>query len=103
MELSKEKKKKISLGRQCACYGCSNTFYNSVGQATGIHFFKFPQTNPDKQRWCNLIKRQDGKDGFNVTSNTFLCHMHFMETDIRKTINQWRLKKGAFPSSGLHR
>ena len=26
-----------------------------------------------------------------------------METDIRKTINQWRLKKGTFPSSGLHR
>ena len=25
-----------------------------------------------------------------------------METDIRKTINQWRLKKGAFPSSQLH-
>ena len=66
-----------------------------------IHFFKFPQTNPDKQRWCNLIKRQDGKDGFKVTKNTFLCHVHFMETDIRKTINQWRLKKGTFPSSQL--
>ena len=50
MELSKEKNKKISLGRECASYGCSNTFYNSVGQATGIHFLKFPQTNPDKQR-----------------------------------------------------
>ena len=60
--------------------------------------FKFP----DKQRWSNLIKRQDGKDGFKVTKNTFLCHMHFMETDIRKTVNQWRLKKGAFPSSQLH-
>ena len=65
-------------------------------------FIKFPQTNPDKQRWCNLIKRQDGKDGFKVTKNTFLCHVHFMETDIRKAINQWRLKKGAFPSSQLH-
>ena len=72
MELSKEKKKKISLGRECASLGCSNTFYNSVGQGTGLLFFKFPQSNPDKQRWCNLIKRQDGKDGFKVTKNTFL-------------------------------
>ena len=47
MELSKEKEKKISLGRECASYGCSNTFYNSVGHATGIHFFKCSQTNPD--------------------------------------------------------
>ena len=36
MELSKEKKNKISLGRECASYGCSNSFYNSVGQATGV-------------------------------------------------------------------
>ena len=54
MEFSKEKKKKICVGIECASYGCSNTFYNSVGQATGLH--------PDKQRCCNLIKRQDGKD-----------------------------------------
>ena len=36
MELSEEKKKKISLGRECASYGCSNKSYNSVGQATGV-------------------------------------------------------------------
>ena len=36
MELSKGKKKKITLGRECVSYGCSNTFYNSVGQPTGI-------------------------------------------------------------------
>ena len=41
MEFSTEKKKKISLGREYASYGCSNTFYNSVGQATGIHFLNF--------------------------------------------------------------
>ena len=45
MELSKEKKNKISLARECTSYGCSNTFYISVGQATGIHYFKFPLTN----------------------------------------------------------
>ena len=74
-------------------------FITVLVKLLGFIFFTFPQTNPDKQRWCNLIKRQDGKDGFKVTKNTFLCHVHFVETDIRKTINQWRLKKGAFPSS----
>ena len=79
-----KKKKKISLGRECAAYGCANTFYNSDGLATGLHFFKFPQKNPEKQVWCNLIKRQDGKDGFCVNVNTYLCHKHFLESDIKK-------------------
>ena len=54
--VSIKEKKKISLGRECSAYGCSNTFYNSDGLATGLHFFKFPQKNPGKQLWCNLIK-----------------------------------------------
>ena len=98
----KEKKKKISLGRECCAYGCSNTFYNSDGLATGLHFFKFPQKNPGKQLWCNLIKRQDGRDDFHVNSYTCLCHKHFLDSDIRKTVNQWRLIKGAVPSQFLY-
>ena len=31
----KEKKKKISLRRECCAYGCSNTFYNSDGLLLG--------------------------------------------------------------------
>ena len=34
--------KKNRRGEECASFGCSNTFYNSEGTATGIHFFKFP-------------------------------------------------------------
>ena len=98
----KNKKKKISLGRECCAYGCSSTFYNSDGLATGLHFFKFPQKNPEKQLWCNLIKRQDGKDDFQVNLNTCLCHKHFLESDIRKTMNQWRLIKGVVPSQYLY-
>ena len=64
--------KKRSKGRQCAAYGCLNFFYNNDGEKSGIHFFKFPDKNPEKQKWCNAIKRQDGKDGFKVSNNTFI-------------------------------
>ena len=98
----KKKKKKISLGRECCAYGCSSTFYNSDGLATGLHFVKFPQKNPEKQLWYNLIKRQDGKDDFQVNLNTCLCHKHFLESDIRKIMNQWRLIKVVVPSQCLY-
>ena len=66
-----------SLGRQCVAYGCYQTFYKPDGSKSGIHFFKFPQKNPQKNRWCSLIKRQDGKDDFKVSNNTFICQLHF--------------------------
>ena len=88
---------------ECAWYGCLNTFYNSVAQATGILlFFYFHRRILISNVGVTLSKRQDGKGRFKVTKNTSLCHMHYMETDIRKTINQWRLKKGVFPSLQLH-
>ena len=65
---SPQVKKKSSLGKQCAAFGCYNFSYNSDGSASGLHFFKFPQKNPEKRIWCNLIKRVDGLDGFKVTS-----------------------------------
>ena len=86
--------KKRSKGRQCAAYGYLNFFYNNDGEKSGIHFFKFPDKNPEKQKWCNAIKRQDGKDGFKVSNNTFICQDHFIESDIRKNPNTWRLNKG---------
>ena len=49
----KEKRKKISLGGDCCAYRCPNTFYNSDGVGTRLHFFKFHQNNPEKQLWCN--------------------------------------------------
>ena len=42
----------------------SNTFYDSEGTATGTHSFKFPSWPAKINRWCNLIKRQNNKDGF---------------------------------------
>ena len=95
------KTKKRSLGRQCAAYGCYNTFYKTDGSPSGLHFFRFPQKNPEKLRWCNLIKRADGRDDFNVTLSTFLCEEHFTDADISRYPNQWRLKSGAVPSLNL--
>ena len=58
------KEKKQSLGRQCAAYQCYSSFYTTEGTPTGLHFFRFLQKNPEKRRWCNLVKRVDGMDGF---------------------------------------
>ena len=31
--------KKTLRGKECVAFRCSNTFYDSEGRATGIHFF----------------------------------------------------------------
>ena len=67
----------------------SNTFYTVDGEKTGIHFFKFPMKNPEKLKWCNLIKRQDGKDNFKVTNGTYVCQNHFPDNAIKKHPNSW--------------
>ena len=48
-------------------------------------FFKFPSLPSGINRWCNLIKRQNNKDGFGVSSNNVLYPHHFMEKDIKKS------------------
>ena len=45
------KKRKISCGLECAAYGCGNTYYDSKGIRTTVHFFKFPAKNPDKNQF----------------------------------------------------
>ena len=66
-------------------------------------FFKFPQKNPEKRVWCNLIKRFDGLDGFRVTAATCLCQEHFREEDIKRNPSRWKLVPGAAPSHKLYR
>ena len=91
-----------SVGRECAAFGCSNTFYNYDRTPSGLHFFKFPQKNPEKRFWCNAIKRIDGMDGFRVTGATCLCQDHFSEKDIKRNPNRWKLVAGAVPSRNLY-
>ena len=83
--LSSASAKKTRRGKEYAASGCSNEFCNSEVTATGIHFFKFPSLPSDINHWCNQVKRQNYKDGFNVFSNVVLCHHHFMETDLMET------------------
>ena len=62
-----------SVGRECAAFKCSNTFYNYDGIPSGLNVVKFPQKNPEKCFLCNAIKRIDGMHGFQVTRATCLC------------------------------
>ena len=78
-----------------------NTFYDSEGTATGIHFFKFTSLRLEINRRCNLTKRQSNKDGFRVSSITVSCHHQFTERDIKKSFLRWKLLSGLFPSQNL--
>ncbi|CAH3148951.1 unnamed protein product [Pocillopora meandrina] len=66
-------------GKQCAVYGCHNSYYNDKGLFAGYH--------------CNLIKRQHGKDDFNVTAATVVCSEHFRQEDIIRKLTRRYLKK----------
>ena len=83
-ESDQQVKKRSSLGKQCAAFGCYNFFYNNDGTPTGLHFFKFPQKNPEKRQWCNLIKRVDGLDGFKVTQSFSLFHIRSLREELNR-------------------
>ena len=63
---------------------CNSYEYNSDGSVSGLRFLKFPTENHAKARWCNLIKRQHGRDGFRVRENTVICEKHFRKHEIIK-------------------
>ena len=66
---------------------------------TDIHFLNFPKDPKEIAIWCNKIKRQDGKDGFRVTSKTVLCDKHFLPDHLKKAAGSKRVnrQKGAIP------
>ena len=86
-----------SREKYCAAFDCKNSCYDSHGHRTRYHFFRFPKKIKQRNRWCNLIKRQHGKDGFSVNSSTVVCSEHFKKEEIiRKLGGRWDLKKGKF-------
>lgn len=97
-QVKSNRKKQRSRGKQCAAAECYSFEYNGDGSSSGLHFFKFPVKNPAKARWCNLIKRQDGRDGFCVSQNTVICEKHFRKKDIIKGFEgvRYRLNKGNY-------
>ncbi len=62
---------------RCCYIDCNNGFYRQ-GFRTEWSFFSFPKDKARKRRWCNLIKRQDGRDNFHA-DKAKICHAHFHE------------------------
>ena len=82
-------------GKYCAAFDCNNSAYNVNGTRTSYHFFEFPKDAQRRNRWCSLIKRRHGQDGFVVSTATVLCHEHFRAEDISKKLSgRWNLKTG---------
>ena len=61
---------------------------------SGLRFFKFPTKTPAKAHWCNLIKRQHGRDGFRVSENIVICEKHFRKHEIIKGAGGVRSRSG---------
>ena len=92
----------MSLREECAAYNCSSRSYysqNNERKPTGNNFFHFPKEKFEIKDWCNLIKRQDGKDGFKVTNSTLVCSRHFLPSNIKRPSEETMhsLKKGLRP------
>ena len=100
---SNKKPIRKSSGKQCAAYNCFNRSYIiefGERKASGIKFFQFPKDKNEISLWCNLIKRKNSLDSFNVTSSSYVCCSHFKAQDILKAAGGTRctLRKGAKPS-----
>ena len=94
--LSEQGKK--SRGSQCCVPKCFNYMYNKDGSRSSQHFFRFPTEKDRKLKFCTLIKRVDGKDGFNVTDATRICSDHFNSSDFTGGMMKKKLKPEAEPS-----
>ena len=75
-------------GRHCAAFSRANGYSDAKGNPKGLHYFSFPKEVQRRNRWCNLIKRQHGKDGFFVTKSTFLCSEHFKKRRHPKNVGR---------------
>jgi len=61
-----------SVGRECAAFSCLNPFYNFDGTPSGLHFFKFPQKNPEKRFWCESILCDNIMSQYSMTWQTWI-------------------------------
>ena len=69
-------KSRFTKGKECAAFGCSSHSYDLIeGEKvlTSNVFFLFPKEPAVVKDWCNLIKRQNDKDGFKVGKYTCVC------------------------------
>ena len=83
----------------CSAIDCNSSFYKKGSVRTEFSFFKIPSDKKTQTRWCNLIKRQHGRDGFDARKAR-LCQKHFRESDLIHGLGSCkmkRLRKGAEP------
>ena len=62
-------KRTDNSGKECTAFRCctrSCCFVKKERKPTRILLFKFPKSKAEINDWCNLIKRENGKDGFAV-------------------------------------
>ena len=62
-------------------------------ELTGISFFQFPKENCEIKRWCNLIHRQPGRDGFKLSGSTRVCIKHFLPESTNKAPGSTRSRR----------
>ena len=62
-----------SLDKECAAFGC----------LAEVTVFSIKKKKAEMNDLCNLIKRQNDKDGFVVKENsTYICSKHFHAANI---------------------
>lgn len=91
--------RRISQGKQCAYFGCSNRVYDAKGNQTRYRFFSFLQEKNLGRVWENRMSRMAGKDRFVITKAVRVYNVHFQESDILRVPGGSHLcwKKGALP------
>ena len=98
--------KQISRGKQCCVFDCFNKQYSKENEILkDLHFFRIPKSvlksKTLKNRWSSLIKRQDGRDGFNFSSAR-ICSEHFLgpgvDINVSDKTGNWLLKPNVEPS-----
>ncbi|KAI3355224.1 hypothetical protein L3Q82_018087 [Scortum barcoo] len=63
-----------------------------------LSFHGFPSDTAERKKWVRAVRRVEGPD-FNVLrGSTFVCSLHFRETDYTPAVRCKRLKIGAVPS-----
>ena len=64
--------------------------FTQMAEGQAFIFFKMPLKSPQKTLWCNRMGKREGVDGFSVTNNTKVCHLHFRPEDIVKVFSQFQ-------------
>ncbi len=104
-----EPPKKTAKGGKYCCAGAPNdTSCKDSTYSTGISMHVFPKNEQQRRQWVQFVCRH--RAGFNATSSSALCSVHFKPTDFVRRLDidvgssnsprptQRRLEVGAIPT-----